>query len=99
MEAMACGVPVIVPDNTGMRDLIEPGTSIVLRQQKPIRGAPGRGTDGWGDSSVDEIVAALEALYASSELRQTLGAAAARFMQSRTWQRHASQLAALVSAG
>jgi glycosyltransferase involved in cell wall biosynthesis len=99
MEAMACGVPVIVPDNTGMRDLIEPGTSIVLRQQKPIRGAPGRGTDGWGDSSVDEIVAALEALYGSSELRRTLGAAAARFMQSRTWQRHASQLAALVSAG
>lgn len=99
MEAMACGVPVIVPDNTGIRDLIAPGNSIVLQQQKPIRGAPGRGTDGWGDSSVDEIVAALEALYASSELRQTLGAAAARFMQSRNWQRHAAQLADLITAG
>jgi glycosyltransferase involved in cell wall biosynthesis len=98
MEAMACGVPVIIPANTGMRDLIEPGNSIVLRQQKPIRGAEGRGTEGWGDSSVDEIVAALEALYASRELRQTLGAAAAQFMQSRTWQRHAARLADLVSA-
>jgi len=99
MEAMACGVPVIIPNNTGMRDLIEPGNSIVLQGQAPIKGAEGRGTQGWGDSSIDEIVAALEALYDSSELRERLGSAAARYMRARTWQRHAAQLADLVTAG
>jgi glycosyltransferase involved in cell wall biosynthesis len=99
MEAMACGVPVIFPNNTGMRDLIEPGNSIVLQGQAAIKGAEGRGTQGWGDSSIDEIVAALEALYDSSELRERLGSAAARFMRARTWQRHAAQLADLVTAG
>ena len=98
MEAMACGVPVIIPNNTGMRDLIAPGNSIVLQKQAPIKGAEGRGTQGWGDSSVDEIVAALENLYGSSQLRADLGSAAAKFIRERTWQRHAERLAALARA-
>jgi glycosyltransferase involved in cell wall biosynthesis len=95
MEAMACGVPVILPGNTGMRDLIDADNAIVLRDQKPVRSADGHGTEGWGACAVDELVAAFEALHASSELRRRLGAAGARFMRARTWGRHAAELAGL----
>lgn len=96
MEAMACGVPVIVPRNTGMQDLIAPGNSVVLERQTAVKAQRPRSALGWCDSDVDEIVGALEMLFTSSSLRQRVGQEGARFMQQRSWKAHAERLAALV---
>ena len=92
-EAMACGVPVIVGDNTGMKDLIEEENCVPLRSQAPVEPQGRQRTDGWGESSVDEIVDALETLYAEPHRRTAIGNTAARWIHAnRTWQRHAAEL-------
>ncbi|HEY2970337.1 MAG TPA: glycosyltransferase family 4 protein [Casimicrobiaceae bacterium] len=96
MEAMACGLPVIIACNTGTKDLVDGSNCIPLVHQAAVEHPRDRGSEGWGESDVDEIVAALEALYQSSEKRQQVGAAAAEFMRQRTWARHAEQLGRVV---
>ncbi|HEV8257581.1 MAG TPA: glycosyltransferase family 4 protein [Casimicrobiaceae bacterium] len=94
MEAMACGVPVIVGDNTGMKDLITEDNCVRLCNQGVVpQTSPDYSTAGWGESSVDEIVEALEMLYADQHRREAIGATGARWIREhRTWQRHAAQL-------
>jgi tetratricopeptide (TPR) repeat protein len=92
MAAMACGLPVILSRNTGASDLIGEDTCYPLEHQSPVKSPDGRGTLGWGESDVDEILEALEALYASRELRSRIGVNAARFMQTFTWADHAKAL-------
>jgi glycosyltransferase involved in cell wall biosynthesis len=93
-EAMACGVPVILADNTGTRDLIAADNCVPLRSQGTVSGPAGVGTDGWGESRVDEVVAALEGLYTDTERRKRIGARGAKWIveQQRTWAHHASAL-------
>jgi glycosyltransferase involved in cell wall biosynthesis len=61
MECIACGVPTIVSRNTGHRDLDIPGTLFLEYQRPPA----GQWTE-WGESSVAEIVTALEVAYRNS---------------------------------
>jgi glycosyltransferase involved in cell wall biosynthesis len=96
MEAMACGLPVIVACNTGVKDIVDGSNCIPLMQQGAVEHPNDRGSEGWGESDVDEIVTALETLYQSSERRQEIGAAAAEFMRERTWARHAEHLGRVV---
>jgi glycosyltransferase involved in cell wall biosynthesis len=91
-EAMACGLPVIAAANTGVKDLIREGNCIPLLRQTPIVDRGNSGCEGWGESDVEEMIEALERLYASAELRRTIGATAATFMQDRTWGNHAAKL-------
>jgi glycosyltransferase involved in cell wall biosynthesis len=97
MEAMACGVPVIVAQNTGMLDLIADGNCIPLKQQTPLSSAE---TEGWAESSVDEIIAALESVYQNREHGRAIGTNGARWMleNRRTWSAHASDLLTWISA-
>ena len=92
MEAMACGVPVVLADNTGMRDLVDADNCLPLRSQRDV--TADCGTDGWGESHVDEIVAALETLYTDSSRRKRIGARGAEWIveRRRTWRDHASAL-------
>ncbi|KAF0112790.1 MAG: glycosyltransferase, partial [Rhodospirillaceae bacterium] len=62
MECMACGLPTIVSANTGHLDLVATGAPHALTRQKPLPVATGTaiGTDGWGESDVEEIVETLE---------------------------------------
>jgi glycosyltransferase involved in cell wall biosynthesis len=94
MEAMACGVPVIVGDNTGMKDLITEDNCVCLCEQGVVpQSSRSYPTTGWGESSVDEILEALEMLYADQHRREAIGATGARWIREhRTWQRHAAQL-------
>ena len=94
MEAMACGVPVIVGDNTGMKDLITEDNCVRLYDQGVVP-QPSRNYSaaGWGESSIDEILEALEMLYVDQQRREAIGATGSQWIrQHRTWQIHADQL-------
>jgi glycosyltransferase involved in cell wall biosynthesis len=107
-EAMACGVPVILAANSGALDLIDvernPEDAVLphclpLREQGPV--PPGHttwGTDGWGESHVDEILNALEYVYANRQDARAMGRRGAAWLVSshRTWSDHAAALKALV---
>ncbi len=93
-EAMACGVPVIAAFNTGMRDLLTDDNAIVLRRQGAIGGPQAGSMIGWGESDVDEIVAALESAYERRDAARALGLRSREWMidHGRTWQAHADAL-------
>jgi glycosyltransferase involved in cell wall biosynthesis len=97
-EAMACGIPVIVADNTGVKDLIDGDNCLALRRQGLVTGFGEWETAGWGESDVEEIIACLESLYADAALRRRIGLQGAGWIlaQGRIWQEHAKQLKALV---
>ena len=96
MECMACGVPSILSANTGHLDVIGPGACIPLTRQYPIHGA--FGSDGWGESDVEEIVEALESLWADRERAAAIGRAGAALMAGLTWDRYADGVADLVDS-
>jgi glycosyltransferase involved in cell wall biosynthesis len=87
MEALACGVPTILSANTGHLDLIADVPCHPLRQQDAVLpGAPDMGTDGWGESSVDEILDALERVYVDRAEARAIGLQAAeRMRQAWNW--------------
>ena len=93
-EAMACGVPVILANNTGTRDLIDTDNCIALSSQGPVTVPQDFGTEGWGESKVEEIVAALETLYTDTQRRKRIGARGAAWIleHRRTWRDHAAAL-------
>jgi len=64
MEAMACGVPTWVADNTGQKDLIDMLGAKALSRQRPVQFlSDGKTPRDWGESDLDEVVAALEYAY------------------------------------
>jgi glycosyltransferase involved in cell wall biosynthesis len=64
MEAMACGVPTYVSNNTGQRDLIELLGAGIISNQRPVKAPPSvESVDGWGESDLEEIVDILETVY------------------------------------
>jgi glycosyltransferase involved in cell wall biosynthesis len=96
MEAMACGVPLILANNTGMRDLIDADNCVALNTQGRVGGPTDGATEGWGESKVEEIVDALEMLYADTQRRKHIGARGAQWIleHGRTWRNHAASLKA-----
>jgi glycosyltransferase involved in cell wall biosynthesis len=97
-EAMACGVPMIIAANTGVLDLVDEGNCIPLTRQASVMGVADAGTEGWGESDADEIVAALETLYTNSERRRTVARRGAQWIleRGRTWTEHARALKTLI---
>jgi glycosyltransferase involved in cell wall biosynthesis len=64
MEAMACGVPTYVSYNTGQKDLVDLIGCGALRQQGAVKQSVSmQTTQDWGESSVEETVAAMETVY------------------------------------
>lgn len=84
MEAMACGVPCVLSENTGHLDLTDETRSFVLHRQRPVE-AESLATDGWGETDVDELVACMEAAYQSRDNARTRGQAGADFMRTWSW--------------
>ena len=86
MECMACGVPTIVSKNTGHLDLTATDGCYPLHKQGPVV-FEGKGTEGWGETDVDEMVEALEQVWrdrAEAKRRAAIGAAA---MAQWSWHR------------
>jgi len=98
MECMACAVPTIVSANTGHLDLIADDTVFALAEQRPGTG-PEAGVgdiDGWGESSVDEIVDTLERIHADRSGARRRAEQGARFMSGLTWARMAAELKKII---
>jgi glycosyltransferase involved in cell wall biosynthesis len=75
METMACGVPCILSDDC-----------LILKQQGPCRPTPAfPGVEGWGESSVDEILGHLEWAYSHRKDLSEMGKSTAKRMSGFTW--------------
>ncbi|CAO3447806.1 hypothetical protein [Azospirillum argentinense] len=96
MECMACGVPAILSANTGHLDLIGADRCLPLTRQRAIR--TDFATDGWGESDVEEIVAALKGLWADRARAAAIGRAGAAFLAGLTWDRYADGVADVVES-
>lgn len=92
-EAMACEVPVIAAINTGMRDLLTEENCIALKRQRPVEDPEGS-MQGWCESDVDEIVAALDYAYEHRQEARELGKRSRAWLieHDRTWQAHSAAL-------
>ncbi|MCG5240661.1 glycosyltransferase family 4 protein [Azospirillum doebereinerae] len=85
MEAMACGVPVILSANTGHLDLIHEGNCLPLRNQTPVADPTGA-RRGWGESAVDEVVEQLERVYTDRATARACAEKGRIFMrEERSW--------------
>jgi glycosyltransferase involved in cell wall biosynthesis len=91
MECMASAVPTIVSDNTGHKDLLATGAPCPLYRQKPVA-IPDLGTEGWGESDVDEIVETLEWAWNDREAARRRGAACGAATAAWTWSKYARRL-------
>ncbi len=93
MECMAAGLPVILSDNTGHRDLIDAAHCYRLTEQKPVRDPlSGKTLADWGESSVEEGVAHLEAVHRDRRAAIERGRRAHRFMREYSWERQCDRV-------
>jgi len=101
MECMACGLPVILSRNTGHLDLIDGDNCFALESQMPLDGYGAALGDvpGWGESSVVELVDALELVFADREGARRRGQRAANSMTHLTWKQTAQRLKGLILDG
>jgi glycosyltransferase involved in cell wall biosynthesis len=91
MECMASGIPTIVSDNTGHRDLVATGAPYALNRQGPVT-MQDFGTDGWGESDVDEMVETLERVWTDREEARRRGEAGVAAMAGWGWSDYARRL-------
>ena len=90
---MATGVPVILSRNTGHLDLIGEDNCYTLDFQIPMGEVMRRpDLDGWGESSIEEIVMRLEDAYSDREGARRRGAHGAAFMQGWGWPQRIGKL-------
>lgn len=95
MECMACGVPTALSRNTGHLDLITADNCYSLEMQIPMGEVTNRKAwEGWGESSIDELVANMELAYSDRTDAARRGAAAAAFMKDWGWPAQVERLLA-----
>jgi glycosyltransferase involved in cell wall biosynthesis len=93
MECMACGIPTILSANTGHLDLISDETCYALTSQsRPRLTKFFRSVEGWGESSVEELMDTLERVYRDRDEARRRGAAGAAAMQKISWERQIGRL-------
>ena len=97
MECMACGIPVILSGNTGHLDLVQDDNCLILKDQKPVNYF-NVGTDGWGESQIDEIIDHLIFAYNNRDSLVRIGDRAADFMKQYSWEKQSAKLGDLILA-
>ena len=80
--------------NTGMKDLLTDENCIALEETDARSRIANGSMHGWGESDVDEIVAALEFAYEHREEARQIGIRSRAWLieHGRTWQSHANEL-------
>jgi len=97
MECLACGIPTLLSANTGHLDLLNRGAGYPLKSQSPVPSHPHfRGTEGWGNSDIDEIVETLEWIYHNRKQAKKQGKQFAKIMQTLTWEKQFKTLTSLI---
>ena len=93
MEALATGIPTILSSNTGHLDLLKSVPCYRLEQQQFVEPLNQQdGVDGWGESSVDEILEMLERIYRGREDARRRGQEAAHAMAAWDWKKQVPRL-------
>jgi len=69
LEAQACGVPVIVSDSGGPKELVEDGMNGLITRSR----------------DVDDFTRAIRSLIANAALRERMGSAARKSVIDRSW--------------
>jgi glycosyltransferase involved in cell wall biosynthesis len=86
MEAMACGVPTYVAYNTGQKDLVDLIGCGGFKHQNAVKGiAIMRSVKDWGETEVDDVVAALEYVFTNRDDAQKAARVAARNVGAWQW--------------
>ena len=81
IEAMACGLPVIVSSRAGVSEIISDGVDgLILRDPRDAK----------------ELAGLIRGLVEDAELRRRLGAQAVHTVQKYTWERNAAETAAFL---
>ena len=77
LEAMACGLPVILSSSAGMSDYVKDGVDALLLRNP---------------QDADELAVALQRLLADPSLRATIGSNASQTAALFSWDRHAEEI-------
>jgi glycosyltransferase involved in cell wall biosynthesis len=87
MECLATGLPCIIADNTGQKDLVAacPTAYRLAHQPQAETRLSGWDVTDWGESSVEEIVEHLEAIYTRRDEAHARGSVCARQMRAWNW--------------
>ncbi|MGB9152866.1 MAG: glycosyltransferase family 4 protein [Alphaproteobacteria bacterium] len=86
MESMACGVPTYVSYNTGQKDLVDLIGCGAFRMQGSVTPSVSMQTaQDWGETEVDEVVAAMEQVYTNREQSRREAATVAARMKDWEW--------------
>jgi len=93
MECLAAGLPTVLSGNTGHLDLADHAT-MLSRQGRVPAGCPFyRDMTGWGETSVDDLVAAMEQGYAQRHApRAALEARGREFAARCSWEENGRQM-------
>jgi glycosyltransferase involved in cell wall biosynthesis len=110
MEAMACGLPCILSNNTGHRDLLGKCPAYALNC-KPFDPPPFFSklqirddddqtveTDGWGETEIDDIVETLEQIYTDRKQATAVGQSAAAAIKDWSWPKQVRRLVEAIDA-
>ncbi len=93
LECMASGIPTILSANTGHLEIIHPEhpTDLILKSQAAVPCIDGLPTtQGWGESHVDEVVAALEAVYTQRQIYKDMAVSYSPLISQRhSWAQNA----------
>ena len=98
IASLACGVPTVLSNNTGNRDLTQHNLGFPLQSQRRVK-APAKfvGVEGWGESDVEELVETLEYLYTHRAEAEQRSLASADWLRSRPWSTVTKNFATLLS--
>ncbi len=93
MEALACRIPTIMAANSGQLDFTDTEICYPLTEQTQVKATPMMpGVEGWGESSLDEIIEILEEIYNHPDRAQLRAGQASTHMQNFTWEKQIDKL-------
>ena len=93
MEALACGTPTILAANSGQLDFAKTRICYPLKEQSRVQATTCMpGIEGWGESSIEEIVETLEEIYTNSNIASQRAHQATLHMKNFTWTKQVNKL-------